>query len=111
MAAKEELDDFEFNTKKETYKDYFRCSHCRYNCLINVVEWDNLCMKDKWADGPCNKFEPDNRLSLYIKSFKWQSYDDWSKIADLLTDFDVAHLLDDETLTDKAIAIHKIIDD
>lgn len=111
MAAKKELDDFKFNDKKDTYKDKFRCTYCRYSCLTEIVGWDNLCMQGRWADGACKDFELDNELSCYIKKFDRYDFDTWDAIANLLVDNDVKYLLDDEKLKDKAIAIYEIVEE
>ena len=109
QEAQSELDNFEFNQKRKQYGNDFRCSRCRYSCLTEVSGWDNLCMQGRWADGACKHYEPDNRLSLYIKQYKYPSYETWSNIAELLDGRDVAHLLDNEEMFDKAIAIDKVI--
>ena len=110
QKAQAAIDNFEFNQKKEQYGNDFKCSKCRYSCIEEVRSWDNLCMQGRWADGPCENYQPENELSKYIRnSTRFPSFETWSNIVRLIGGRDIAHLLDREELKDKAIAIDKII--
>lgn len=65
----EQLNNFEYNEKKELYGGKFDCEHCKYSAVCYVEEY-TLCGAFCEFRGACEKYEPDNKITLLIKQLE-----------------------------------------
>ena len=94
---------------KERFGDNFGCNNCAYSCCLDVGDHHTSCVKGHCVHcrDHCDKYMPDNELSVYIKEY--HRYDE--RILDSLNDLlDVNDIMKHPIMHQAALEILKITD-
>lgn len=94
---------------KEQYGDKFGCGNCAYSCCVFVGDRCTDCIQGKciYCHKYCDKYMPDNVLSMYIREKHY--YDE--NTVDALNDlFDVSDIMQHFELYQKALDMLILLD-
>ena len=94
---------------KERFGDNFGCNNCAYSCCLDVGDYHTSCVKGHCVHcrAYCDKYMPDNELSVYIREY--HHYDE--RILDSLNDLlDVNDIMMHPIMHQAALEILKITD-
>lgn len=109
QQKRDELEKAKESNLKEQYGEDFGCYNCAYSCCIYVGDYHTNCTKNKCihCHPYCDKYMPDNELSIYIRDN--HEYDD--DMLDTLNDlFDVFDIMQNPELHEKALEVLKLRD-
>lgn len=94
---------------KEQYGDGLSCSSCAYNCCVSIAEdYETLiCRKGKHIGEYCQRYIPDNALSIYIRANHYYDEDITASLSNL---FGVLDIMQSPELYARALNILKLSD-
>lgn len=106
---RDELEKAKESNLKEQYGEDVGCHNCAYSCCIYVGDYHTNCTKHMCihCHPYCDKYIPDNKLSIYIRDNHEYDYDMLDTLNDL---FDVLDIMQRPELHEKALEVLKLRD-
>lgn len=109
VQKKNEYSKAKESNLKEYYGDDFGCNNCAYSCCVDVDDYHTSCSQGYciYCRNYCDKYIPDNILSVYIREYHHYSENTLEVLNDL---FDVSDIMYHPELHQKALYILELRD-